>query len=73
MIKVGDDGMTDLSVKNLEQMEKEFHSGDDTIRETQDFEKPEKLYAELIESVHKYHPSTDITLIEKAYRIADQA
>ncbi|MCI8786363.1 MAG: bifunctional (p)ppGpp synthetase/guanosine-3',5'-bis(diphosphate) 3'-pyrophosphohydrolase [Eubacterium sp.] len=65
--------MTDLSVKNLEQMEKEFHSGDDTIRETQDFEKPEKLYAELIESVHKYHPSTDITLIEKAYRIADQA
>lgn len=37
------------------------------------FEKPEKLYAELIESVHKYHPSTDITLIEKAYRIADQA
>ncbi len=73
MIKVGDDGMTDLSVKNLEQMEKEFHSGDDAIRETQDFEKPEKLYAELIESVHKYHPSTDITLIEKAYRIADQA
>ncbi|MCI9210558.1 MAG: bifunctional (p)ppGpp synthetase/guanosine-3',5'-bis(diphosphate) 3'-pyrophosphohydrolase [Eubacterium sp.] len=65
--------MTDLSVKNLEQMEKEFHSGDDAIRETQDFEKPEKLYAELIESVHKYHPSTDITLIEKAYRIADQA
>ena len=73
MIEVGDDGMTDLSVKNLEQMEKEFHSGDDAIRETQDFEKPEKLYAELIESVHKYHPSTDITLIEKAYRIADQA
>ena len=73
MIKVGDDGMTDLSVKNLEQMEKEFHSGDDAIRETQDFEKPEKLYGELIASVRKYHPSTDISLIDKAYHIAEAA
>ena len=26
MIKVGDDGMEDVSVKNLEQIEKEFRS-----------------------------------------------
>ncbi len=43
------------------------------IRKTEDFEEPQKLYAELIESVRKYHPSTNISLIEKAYHIADEA
>ena len=40
---------------------------------TKDFESPERLYQELITSVQKYHPSTDISLIEKAYRIAEKA
>ncbi len=68
--------MADMSTEKLEQIEraeKEFHSMEGNIRETQDFEEPEKLYAELIESVRKYHPSTDISMIEKAYRIADSA
>ena len=73
MIKVGDNGMEDVSVKNLEQIEKEYRNEEDNIRETQDFEEPEKLYAELIQSVHKYHPSTDVSQIEKAYHIADEA
>ncbi len=38
-----------------------------------EFESPEKLYQELIASVRKYHPSTDISLIEKAYNIAYEA
>ena len=73
MIKVGDNGMEDVSVKNLEQFEKAFLKEENNIRETQDFEEPEKLYAELIRSVNKYHPSADVTQIEKAYYIADEA
>ena len=73
MIKVGDNGMSDISNRKLEQMEKAFYNGEDNIRETQDFEKPEKLYGELIASVRKYHPSTDISLIDKAYHIAEAA
>ncbi len=34
---------------------------------------PEELYQDLIERVQKYHPSDDITLIEKAYHIASEA
>lgn len=39
----------------------------------EDFTSPDVLYQELIESVRKYHPSDDISMIEKAYRIADEA
>lgn len=39
----------------------------------EDFTEPETLYQKLIEMIRRYHPSDDITQIEKAYRIADQA
>ena len=35
-----------------------------------EFQDPEQLYAELIEKVRKYHPSDDISMIEKAYATA---
>lgn len=38
-----------------------------------DFTSPEELYRELISSVRKYHPSADISLIQKAYESAYQA
>ena len=38
-----------------------------------DFIPPEILYAELIEKVKKYHPSDDVSLIEKAFNIANVA
>ena len=38
-----------------------------------EFLSPEELYRDLIERVQKYHPSDDITLIEKAYNIASKA
>ncbi len=41
--------------------------------ENHDFESPEKLYEELISIVRKYHPSDDISQIEKAYAIANKA
>lgn len=38
-----------------------------------DFTSPEELYQELVRSIRKYHPSDDITLIEKAYTLAREA
>lgn len=38
-----------------------------------DFTSPEELYQDLINTIRKYHPSDDITMIEKAYRIANEA
>ncbi len=38
-----------------------------------DFTSPEDLYQDLIKSIRRYHPSDDISMIEKAYRIAAQA
>ncbi|MCD7746613.1 MAG: bifunctional (p)ppGpp synthetase/guanosine-3',5'-bis(diphosphate) 3'-pyrophosphohydrolase [Lachnospiraceae bacterium] len=39
----------------------------------EDFTDPEVLYQELITSVRKYHPSDDISMIEKAYHVAFEA
>ena len=43
------------------------------IKRMADFTSPEVLYNELIASVKKYHPSADISMIEKAYTIARDA
>ena len=43
------------------------------IKRMADFTSPEVLYNELIASVKKYHPSADISMIEKAYTIARNA
>ena len=62
--------MAELSSEELEKIVKEE---DNSIKPMKEFESPEKLYQELIASVRKYHPSTDISLIEKAYNIAYEA
>ena len=72
MEKVGE-RMADISTEELERIEREYHSGSDNIKPIQEFSKPEDLYDELIASIRKYHPSTDITLIEKAYHVAFEA
>jgi GTP pyrophosphokinase len=38
-----------------------------------DFTSPETLYRQLINKVRSYHPSADISMIEKAYHLADDA
>ena len=43
------------------------------ISKSQEFVDPDDLYQELIRRVQKYHPSDDISMIEKAYRIAGEA
>ncbi len=46
---------------------------DGKIEATPEFQTPDKLYEELIRRVRRYHPSDDITLIEKAYNQASEA
>ena len=53
--------------------EGELARADENVKSMQDFTGPEVLYQELIKSVLKYHPSTDISMIEKAYKIAASA
>ena len=65
--------MADISVEEIEELEKGIISDSDNIKSMKEFVSPESLYEELIDSVHKYHPSTDISLIEKAYKIAYEA
>ena len=40
---------------------------DAAVKSMSDFTSPEVLYQELITRVRKYHPSTDISMIQKAY------
>ena len=53
-----------------EERAKRMRADDRNIKEMQDFTSPEELYQELIKSVNKYHPSDDISMIEKAYKLA---
>ena len=48
--------MAEFSNEQLEKMVKEFQGVDHNIPITQEFEEPEKLFVDLIESVRKYHP-----------------
>ena len=38
-----------------------------------DYQNPDDLYKSLIERIRKYHPSADISMVEKAYHIAKNA
>ena len=46
---------------------------DQEIEAPADFTSPEDLYRDLVASIRKYHPSDDISLVEKAYKIAYNA
>ena len=43
------------------------------ITKYEDFVSPDELYNQLINAVKKYHPSDDISMIEKAYKVACEA
>lgn len=52
---------------------KELVIDDGRIEAVQEYLSPEELYRDLISRVQKYHPSDDISLIEKAYNLASLA
>ncbi|HEX3077623.1 MAG TPA: bifunctional (p)ppGpp synthetase/guanosine-3',5'-bis(diphosphate) 3'-pyrophosphohydrolase [Lachnospiraceae bacterium] len=60
--------------KQARQEEKSLVSDDfSDIKAPADFTQPEELYQKLIRTIQGYHPSADITMIEKAYTIAYNA
>ena len=58
-----------LKAQEIEKIKK----ADANVKTMEDFTSPEVLYQELITSVRKYHPSTDISMIDKAFQIANNA
>lgn len=43
------------------------------VKDEKQFENPDILYQQLIACIHKYHPSTETSLVQKAYKIAYKA
>ena len=60
-----------MTGSNQEKAFQEFDRG--TIEDIGEYISPETLYSDVIERVRRYHPSDDITLIEKGYEIARSA
>ncbi len=62
-------------IKTEEEMEKKSgrEKREIDLSTPADFTPPEDLYKELISRILTYHPSTDISMIEKAYKVADKA
>ena len=58
-----------LKAEEIEKIKK----ADASVKTMEDFTSPEVLYKELISSVRKYHPSADISMIDKAFQIANNA
>ena len=56
-----------------EEQAREVQEDDRSIVKMEDFTSPDELYQELVQRVTKYHPSADISMIEKAYQVAKKA
>ncbi len=64
-----DSNNLELDAKKLESVIR----ADASVKAMNDFTSPDDLYRELIKSIRKYHPSADITMVEKAYQTAREA
>lgn len=62
-----------VDTRTKQQRVEEIKKADASVKTMEDFTSPDILYQELIDGVRKYHPSDDISMIEKAYRIAYDA
>lgn len=61
-------------VPEYELLNKNFEIVDGhAVKAVEDYQNPEQLYQTLIDRVRKYHPSADISMIEKAYNVATEA
>lgn len=62
------ESVTKLAEENRNVVSIESKTGEPEVSKT-----PDALYQELIQSVQKYHPSDDISMIRKAYETASEA
>ena len=59
---------------NKDNVQKQLHYVDNhLVMNPEDYQNPQLLYDKLIERIQRYHPSTDISMIQKAYDIAFEA
>ena len=69
--------MADETTKTGETMPEEMMPAEsetvDGIGKTSDFTDPEKLYDQLVETIRLYRPTTDLSIIERAYKLAKDA
>lgn len=54
--------------------DKDMKKVDDSLMlSPEDYQNPQKLFEKLIQRIRKYHPSTDVSMVEKAYHLAYEA
>ena len=63
------DSLNPMERRKMEEVKR----ADAAVKSVHDFTSPEEIYQELIKSVAKYHPSADLSMIEKAYKVAREA
>lgn len=59
--------------KSMEDRQEKIKAVDASVRKMDEFTSPDDLYQVLVDSIRKYHPSGDISMIEKAYQVAKDA
>ena len=62
--------MEDGSMVNTAELQKERRKAEQELSTPADFTSPEVLYEKLLEAIRAYHPSTDLSAVEKAYKLA---
>ena len=71
---MGEENRIEYEVKITEHnTEKPQYMDGHMVKQESDFDDPGELYESLIRKIRQYHPSTDITMIEKAYNLAFEA
>ena len=59
--------------KAMEAQKQKLKRTQKEISKPEDFTDPEVLYNRLITTIREYHPSTDLSMVEKAYKLARDA
>ena len=62
-----------MEMEKVEAIETDLVLDSAKIVPIKDFVSPENLHEQLLHSIRKYHPSADISMVEKAYHVADDA
>ena len=65
--RIAPESITENSLEGLEIVD--GHA----VKAPADYQDPDELYRLLIKRICKYHPSTDVSMVEKAYNIAKGA
>lgn len=65
--------MDEKSREHFDKEEDNVWNYNDTLIKPDNFMPPEELYTCLLERIRRYHPSSDLSLVQKAYEVAREA